>query len=184
MDPEDFSGGKGGVGGGGGVGGWTAGLGLAGLGIAALGQYEQSKAQSDVYQSDVNTAQLEMQVNAQRQQQMHLNSQRQSIENLRNVQKAQSQGLAAATQGGAQFGSGLAGGRSQEAAQGAWTSEALSQNLQIGDQMFALDNQIDQQKINKAKAESDASSWGGLGGFGGDLMKAAPQLIQLGSLFA
>ncbi len=184
MDPEDFSGGKDPSSGSGmGQGGWTAAFGIGGLALSAFSQYEQSQAQNKVYQSDVQTAQLEMQVNAQRQQQMHLNSQRQSIENLRNVQKTQAQGLAAATQGGAQFGSGLAGGRSQEAAQGAWTSEALSQNLQIGDQMFALDNQIDQQKINKANAESQANQSSGFGAFGGDIMKAAPMIAQL-AMFA
>ena len=184
MDPEDISGGKsgGGSGGGMGLGGWTAGVGLAGLALSAWGQEQQSKAQSQVYQADVNTANLEMGVNEQRRQQMTLNFRRQSIENLRNVQKAQAAGLAAATQGGAQFGSGLAGGKSQEAAQGAWNMENLSQNFQIGNNIFDLDNQIDQQKINKANAESSANNAGGIAGLGGDILKAAPMIAQLATL--
>ena len=187
MDPEDISGGKdptGGAGGGMGSGGWTAGVGIAGLAISAIGQEQQAKAQSQVYQSDVKTAQLEQQVNEQRRQQMNLNYQRQSIENLRNVQKAQAAGLAAATEGGAQFGSGLAGGRSQEAAQGAWNAESLSQNFQIGNKMFDLDNQIDQQKINKANAESSANKAAGTAALGGDILKGAGSIAQLGMQLA
>jgi hypothetical protein len=184
MDPEDISGGKdpssGGAGGG--LGGWTAAIGIAGLAISAIGQQEQSKAQGQVYQADVHTAQLEQQVNEQRRQQMNLTYQRQSIENLRNVQKAQASGLAAATNQGAQFGSGLQGGRSQEAAQGAWTMESLSQNFQIGNQMFNLDNQINQQKILKAQAESSANKASGLMSLGGDITKGAGGIAQLASL--
>ena len=176
LDTPDSSGG------GMGLGQWTAGIGIAGLALSAIGQEQQSKAQSQVYQADVQTAQLEMQVNEQRRQQMNLNYQRQGIENLRNVQKAQAAGLAAATEGGAQFGSGLAGGRSQEAAQGAWNAESLSQNFQIGNKMFDLDNQIDQQKINKANAESSANKSSGIAGLGGDILKAAPMIAQLATL--
>jgi hypothetical protein len=185
MDPDDISGGKdassaGGAGGG--LGGWTAGIGLGGLALSAIGQAQQSKAQGEVYQADINTANLEMQVNAQRQQQMQLNFQRQSIENLRNVQKTQAQGMAAAVAGGAQFGSGAKGGQAQAAAQGAWTMESLSQNLQIGQQMFSLDNQIDQQKIAKAQAESSANKASGIAALGGDITKGAGNIAQLLSL--
>lgn len=183
MDPEDISGGKNAAAAsGGGMGGWTAGIGIGGLALSAIGQEEQSKAQSAVYQADVNTAQLEIQVNEQRRQQMQLNYQRQNMENLRNVQKAQAMGKAAAVQGGAQFGSGLAGGQAQEAAQGAGTTRDLSQNFQIGNKMFDLDNQIDQQKIAKANAESQANKASGLMSLGGDITKGAGSIAQLMSL--
>jgi hypothetical protein len=177
-----LSGSGGDASGGMGVGGWTAAIGIGGLAISAIGQFNQSKAQDAVYQSDINTANLEMQVNAQRQQQMTLNFQRQSIENLRNVQKTQAQGMAAAVAGGAQFGSGAKGGQAQAAAQGAWTMESLSQNFQIGQKMFALDNQIDQQKIAKAQAETQANTAAGWTSIGGDITKGAGNIAQLATL--
>jgi hypothetical protein len=170
------------TGSGGGLGGWTAAIGIGGLALSAIGQEQQSKAQSAVYQSDINTASLEMQVNEQRRQQMNLNFRRQSIENLRNVQKTQAQGMAAAVAGGAQFGSGAKGGQAQAAAQGGWNMESLSQNFQIGNQMFNLDNQIDQQKIAKAQAETAASKASGIASLGGDITKGAGNIAQLMSL--
>lgn len=185
QDPTDFSSAgasQAGAAGGFSLGDATAGLGIAGLGIAAFSQMQQSKAQSQVYQSDIATAGLEEQINDQRRQQMNLTSQRQSIQNLRNVQQKQAMGEAAANAGGALFGSGYKGGQAQEAAQGAWNAEGISQNLQIGNAIFNLDNQIDQQKIAKAQAETSANNWSGIGAIGGDIMKAAPALAQLASL--
>lgn len=168
-------------------------IGAAGFGLGALGTagsmfsgYEASQAQSQAYGAQMNIANLGMQINQQREQQMILTSQRQNIENLRNVQKAQAMGKASAVQSGAQFGSGLAGAQGSEAAQGAMNTRNISQNLQIGETIFGLNNQIGMQEINYAQDMSKANNWlgmgsisSGLGSLGMGLMQAAPALAML-----
>lgn len=158
-----------------------AGLGLGAIGLAGSifsgmqsGQYEQQAAAESMKQT-----QLDEQINAQRQQQMVLYSQRQEMQNYRNVQRTRAMGMAAAVNSGAQFGSGIAGGQSAASAEGAQNTRNLSQNLQIGQNIFGLTSQIDQSRIaqsqdlsNSYSAQGRGSIFSGLGSFGADIMKA------------
>lgn len=164
-----------------------------GLSLGILGDvgsvyegFQKADYQSQSAQISGQITGFEQQINAQRQQQMILNSKRQSVENLRNVQKAQSLGKSAAANQGALFGSGYAGGQASDASKGAFNAENISQNLQIGENIFGLQNQISAAQIRESQLESSAASAGGLAGLfsgaagiGGAIMKAAPELAAL-----
>lgn len=168
------------------IGGAGMAIGAAGTAASMFEGMQASSSQAAGYQNQMNMASLDMQVNNQRQQQMQLTSQRQGVENLRNTQKAKAMGMAAATNQGAQFGSGLAGAQASQTAQGGYNQLGINQNLQIGQNIFGLDNQIDQQKIAYAQNESAANTskgmaslFGGGASLGMDLLKAAPTLALL-----
>lgn len=94
-----------------------------------------------------DVAQQEMAINAQRRQQMVLTAQRQQMQTLRNVQLARSMALSAATNQGAQFGTGLAGGLAQIGGQGANDLLNLNQNFEIGKNVFDLNTKIDEDRM-------------------------------------
>jgi hypothetical protein len=185
MDFADFTDSQGlnptqGGGGGGGFslsGGLGGSLGAVGLGLGIFGTLSGMQAASQ--QSQLSIAQVghEEQIEQLKQQQMHLQSQRQSVQNLRDVQQAQAMGKAAAANAGALFGSGLAGGQSQEAAKGGWNAENLSQNLQIGDQIFSQDYSIDALKIQQAQAASRQATSQGETAIGGDILSTGLKIL-------
>lgn len=156
---------------------------LAGLGLSAVGAFDQYGAAKQTAAASAQTAQLEMQQNAVRQQAMHVASRRQSMQTLRQAQQAQAQNLASATSQGAQFGSGLAGGQASASGQAGNNLLGINQNLEAGDKMFALSSQIDQQKIAMANAQSQSAFGGALGGLGGDLSKAIGPMMNLAMTF-
>jgi hypothetical protein len=88
------------------------------------------------------------QIQAQHQRAMELDAQRQQIENVRQQQRARASSLTAATAQGARFGSGLQGGYGQISGQGNTNAVNISQNLQIGENVFGLNNQVSQQNVN------------------------------------
>src|SRR5688572_5457871 len=90
-----------------------AGLGVAGTVTSMFGASEVSEAQQKI-------AQLEMQANAVRQQQMETNARRETLEAIRRTQQARSVALSNATAQNAQGGSGLQGGFGQISGASAW----------------------------------------------------------------
>lgn len=88
----------------------------------------------------------ERQVEGQRQQAMELDARRRSLEVLRNQQRARAVALTNANAQGAARGSGLQGGYGQIAGQSGVNLLGISQNLQIGQNIFGLNNQITDQK--------------------------------------
>lgn len=137
----------------------TIGIGLAGLGMSLFGGAKSSSDSSQIAQQQKELAQqsyginsnisgLENQVNDQHQTQMELTSRRASLENFRNTQKAQAQGLTNATNQGAQFGSGMQGGQAEVADQGMFNDLGIKNNLEIGENIFGLNRQISKQKLD------------------------------------
>lgn len=166
--------------------GITGAAGLAGGALDIMGGMQEASASKDIATASGNIAGLDEQVNHQRQLQMNLNAQRQQVQNLRNVQRAKSAGLVAATSQGASTGgpgggvsSGFAGGQGQAGAQGAYNALGISQNQQIGNAIFGLDDQIDQQKMNIASAQSKMAGGAGLSSIGKSVMGAAGNLGML-----
>lgn len=102
---------------------------------------------------ETTKTQEELQIEAKKRQYMELTAGRQSMENLRNVQKAAAMGKAASVNQGAQFTSGAGGGQSQVAAEGAWQGLGLSQSLQMGEETFDINALISQNKIDQANAK-------------------------------
>lgn len=142
-------------------------FGLAGIGTSLAGTGMQVAASKAIASDSANIAGLDEQVNAQRQQQMVLTSNRMQLQNIRNSQMARSMAQSSAVNQGAQFGSGLAGGYGQISGQAGTNQLANSQNLQIGQTIFGLDNQIDQQKINIASEQGSMATGQGISALGG-----------------
>lgn len=150
----------------------------------------QSQEAAAAYGIQGQIAGLEGSANAQRQQQMALSAQRQQLENFRNMQRVRAQGLNAATQQGAQFGTGLAGGQAQATDQGYFNSQGIQQNLEIGNNLFSIDNQISQQKLalsglqsstNVALSgiQSNMATDQGIANVGGAMMKGAGTMSNI-----
>lgn len=113
-----------------------------------------------------NIAGLEMQQDQVRRQAMELSSHRQSMEVLRNAQRARALGLNSATNQGAQQGSGLQGGYGQISGQTNVNQLGISQNLSLGENMFDLNNQISKQKMAYADAGGQLATGQGISSFG------------------
>src|SRR5690349_12770116 len=84
---------------------------------------------------------LEQQTEAQRFAAMELDARRQSLEAIRQGQRARALGLTAATQQGAGFGSGLQGGYGQISGQTNQNLLGVGQNLEIGRNIFGINSQ-------------------------------------------
>src|SRR5258708_35469573 len=91
-----------------------------GLGMSLFGTEKSSSAASHEAQITGNIANLQIQENAVRQQAMEMSGRREKIEIARNTQIASARALAGATNQGAQFGSGIAGGQAQVQGEGSF----------------------------------------------------------------
>lgn len=114
---------------------------------AAEGAQVQVTGAQAQNQATKEIAGLEQGVEAQRFQAMELDARRQTMDAIRNNQRARALGLTSATQQGAQFGSGLQGGYGQISGQTNTNLLGIGQNLEIGRNIFGLNSQITQQKL-------------------------------------
>lgn len=155
----------------------------AGLGLEAFGGMKSHSASKDYNAAQVQSIALQQQVEEKHRTAMELDARRKQLENLRQVQRASSLGLAASVNQGSQFSSGAAGGQSQVASQGAWNSTGISQNLQIGEDIFGLNSQISTQKIAMANAQQNMQTGQAISQFGGQLIGASGAFGRLTSGF-
>lgn len=173
--------------------GLTGIAGIAGVGISLFGSamalpYEEKIAsdQSQVAGQSQNIATAEQAINTQKNLQMNLNTQRSQMENLRNMQRTQAAGVAGATAGGAQFGSGLGGLFGAIAGSGGQNTRNLSQNQQIGNAIYGDVGQENTAKFNIAGLQGDiasnqgqASIWQGIASAGGSIAGGAGSFGKL-----
>lgn len=176
--------------------GLGAGLGLVGLGLSAYGTYKQSQLSKQMaglanQEAGINldVAKQQQDINDQRKQQMILTSNRQQLQTIRNSQLARSMALTASTASGSQFGSGLQGGYGQIGGDTGTNLLNLSQNLEIGKNIFGFDDQISNDRIKIAGLQGQEATIKGqqaqasaTSAFGGDLTKAAGTIAQLAPL--
>src|SRR5882672_1056370 len=99
-------------------------------------------------------AQLEMQADQQRRQAMEISARRQQVQTVRNAQQARATALSASVNQGAQFSTGAQGGQQGVTSQGNFANLGVSQNLQIGENLFNINSAIDATKIAEADTES------------------------------
>src|SRR5438045_747983 len=118
----------------------TLGIGAISLGMQLYGRFSGAGHASQFADLERQQAGLEQQINAQKKQQMELNGRRQLLEVYRNTQRLKAQGLAVGVSQGAQYGSGVAGGQAQISDQGAYNALGVNQNLQIGRNIFGLND--------------------------------------------
>ncbi len=149
---------------------FTTALAVAGIGLSAAGAYENYQGAKGQAAASKQMAELEMRQEAVRKQAMELQAKRQSMEVVRNAQRARSLALTNATAQGANQGSGLVGGYGQISGQTGVNLLGISQNLSFGAQMFDLNAQISQQKMAYADAGSKMALGSGLSSLGGTLL--------------
>lgn len=157
----------------------TLGIGAVGLGMKVIGGFGAASAQSSAYALQQQEAQSEQQINVQKQQAFEIQTKRSQLENYRNVQRARAQGLNASVQGGAQYGSGVAGGQAQATDQGTFNNVGLGQNLLTSKNIFADNTAINQDKIGIAGYQSTAATDQGWANMGGALMAGAGTMSNI-----
>lgn len=148
---------------------------LAGVGIATsiFGAFGSSQVAAEKAKVSSDIATQEQSQNAQRKQQMELQAQRQQLENARNTQRARAMGLNAAVNQGAQMGSGLQGGQAEATDKGGYNALNIAQNLNIGENIFALDDKISADKMKLAQLGGDEAKYAGISNVGNSIFKAS-----------
>lgn len=158
----------------------SIGLGVVGFGMQIFGGLsaaEHSREQAEISQK---ISAEERKVNEQKRLQMQLSARRQQTEIFRNMQRARAQGQNAATQQGASLGSGLQGGLAQVAAQSFFNAQGINQNLEIGENIFSLNNNISGLRAQSSQVQSDAATDQGIASLGGSIVKAGPIIGAFG----
>lgn len=158
----------------------TLGIGAIGLGLKLFGGSQASGDASQIASYSAQNAVLEGQVNNQKQIAMNLSAHRQVLEDFRNTQRARAQGLNAAVNQGAQFGSGLAGGQATTTNQGLFNAQGVNQNLQVGNSIFGYDAQESNNNVQIANLKGQQSTAEGLSNLGGSLFSAAGTIGKMG----
>lgn len=152
----------------------SAGLGIVGLGLQVYGAFGAAGKAKEASNLSVGIAGDEQQINAQKQQAMQLSAKRQQLEVFRNMQRQRAQATNAAVNQGALFGSGLQGGLAQVTDQSLFNSQGINQNLEIGQNIFGINNDISSKKMQLAQVQGEAATDQALGSLGGALIKMGP----------
>lgn len=160
----------------------TLGISAVGLGLQAFGGFSAASKAKEAYGIQSQISGLEGQVNDQRRTAMELSARRQSMEIFRNNQRARSLALNNATQQGASYGnsSGLPGGTAQVDAQSTFNLQGVNQNLDIGRNIFGLDDQISKQKLALSGVQSQMMTDQSVSQLGGSISKSAGTLGSIG----
>jgi|SRR6185312_528257 len=162
-------------------------LGIVGLGTSLFGGFSGASASKQYAQQSAALSQQitqnELQQNAVRQQAMEMSARRNQLEVLRNTQRARAQGLNAAVNQGAQYGSGTAGGLAEVTNEGAFGVQGVRNELQLGESMFGLTNSLTGLRGQFAQLQSQYQSTEatdqGIASLGGALMKSGPMIGNL-----
>jgi hypothetical protein len=149
-------------------------VGAAGVGVQAYGAMKANKAQQQQIA-------LEQQMEAKRQQQLNLDAMRRKREIIRQGIAARGAALSTATAQGASYGTGLQGAYGNISGRENVNTLGVSQNQEIGNSMFGLNNQMLTAKSAQADAMTMASIGGGLGTLGGAIMRNAGSINNIGS---
>lgn len=154
----------------------SAGLGIVGLGLQLFGGISSSQKAKQASQINQKIAVDEGRINEQKRQQMELEGRRSQMEVFRNAQRLRAQATAAATNQGATFGSGIAGGLAQVTDQASTNLVGIGQNLEIGRNIFDINADVSRQKQALSSVSSDMATDAALGSLGGALVKYGPTI--------
>jgi hypothetical protein len=119
----------------------SLGMGAVSVGSSLFSAFGGSKSSKPNPQMQMMEMLLASRQNALRQQQMNLDAQRRKRDIIRSAQVAAANAEAAANASGAGVSSGVEGARASISGQAGVNILGVSQNQEIGNQMFALDNQ-------------------------------------------
>jgi len=157
----------------------SAGLSVLGIGAQLLGGNEQANIQKQISAASKDKVIQEGLINDQKQQAMELSARRSQIKIIRNTQRARAMGQQAAVSQGAQFGSGYQGGQAQAQNQGAFNLLGVNNNLEIGENIFAINKNITADNAKIAGLGGDMADAQSLGNIGSMLSKSADPLSRL-----
>lgn len=150
-----------------------------GLGLKLYGGLSQSSAASQETKLSQQNIVDEEGVERQKQQQMEMSAYRSQLQDSRNTQRARAMGIQAAVSGGAQYGSGMAGGTADTENQGLFNGEGVRNNLQIGRNIFGLDQKISDNNYQIAGLKGQEATDAGWSSLGGALMQGAGTMSNL-----
>lgn len=147
-----------------------------GLGMQIFGGMGASEKASQIAGVQAGIAQNEGRINDVRRQQMQFEARRSQLEIFRNAQRARAQGLNAATNQGAQMGSGLQGGQAQATNQGLFNAKGVNQNLAFGENIFGIQGDITKQKMQVSQLGGEMATDQGIASLGSSIFKAGPTI--------
>lgn len=158
----------------------STGLGIAGFGLKLLGGIFGSNAADEAYEAQRKIYSEGLKIQGVKHDAMMLASRRQQLEIIRNGQRARALALNAATNQGAQFGSGLQGGYGQIA--GATNTNLLGnqQSLEMGEKMWNYNSAISRLNLEVSGAQTDMANAQGIMSLGNSLIQSGP---TIGNLF-
>jgi len=154
-----------------------------GIGMSVVGGVTSMFGASDKADAQQQVLQLQMQQEAERKKAMELNARRESLEAIRKGQTARALALTNATNQGAGGGSGIQGGYGQIAGATGTRLAGINQNLDIGRNMFNLNQAITGQQMQIADAESMMGFGAGLSSMGGALVNNMGAIGRIGGGF-
>lgn len=158
----------------------SAGLSIVGAGLQIWSNFASAGKAHEISQQQQAIASDEQDINEQKRMQMQLEAHRMQLQQFRNIQRQRALGTAAAVNQGAQFGSGLQGGLAQITDQGQENVLGINQNLQIGQNIFGINNDISAHKQKIASLGGDMATDQAWGSLGGALVKNSGTIGSLG----
>lgn len=161
----------------------SLGIMAVGLGMSVFGGIGSSGASAKAAEISKDEAMHEQQINSIKQQQMDVEARRTNLQTIRNNQQARAMATEAATNQGAQFGSGLQGGLAQIQDQTLYNMQGVNYAQAFGKQIFAQNNAISADKMQMAGVQSDQAQYAGISSIGGAIMKAGPLIGGLSKGF-
>lgn len=156
---------------------------VVGMGVSLFGGASAASDAKQAANIQSNIAGKEGELEGQRHTAMELSARRQSLEIVRNNQRNRAMAVNNAVSQGANLGSGLQGGMAQIEDQGLFNLAGVNQNLQIGEAMFGINQQITQQKQQLAQVQGQQATDQGLASMGGAITKAGPIVGNIAGSF-
>lgn len=156
---------------------------VAGVGLSAVGMLQQTKAAKQQAAAQTAITQKEQEAEAVRKRATELDARRRQLEIVRNQQRARSLSLTSASAQNAQQGSGLPGGYGQISGDTGTNLLGVTQNLQLGREIFDINAAISQQRIKLSQAGSSFATGSAVSSFGGVLLKNLGNISRLSGAF-
>lgn len=152
--------------------------------MSLMGAMKSSTAANSYYKNQGDIATQELNINNEKRKAMEIDARRRSLEVVRNNQKARSLAETSATSQGAQQGSGLQGAYGGISGQSNTNELGITQNLEIGRNIFGFDSQISADRIQDASYQSQMNEGNAMSSLGGSLMGSAGKIGQMAQSFS
>lgn len=154
-----------------------------GLGVSLFGAAGSASASAQAAKVSQDEVQHEQEISNTKQEQMHVEAGRMQLENIRNNQRARAMATNAATQQGAQFGSGLQGGLGQIQDETLFNMQGVNFAQKFSEDIYKQNIAISADKSQIASLGATQAKDQGIQSIGGALMKAGPMVGGLSKGF-